>query len=181
LRQWRSFDAQDGLAPCQRSNPAPRAHSAFTLTELAIVIMIMGIFAAVAVPKFIDSLQFYRIESAARRVKADLNLLRHTARLTSSTQSVTFVGSTYTLSAGVAGLDRQSDAYSVNLAAAPYHLTAASAKFGDDPFVSFDGYGMPSSEGAVSLETPAHECTVLLGANGDITISRDYKGGLTPE
>ena len=46
---------------------------AFTIIELVIVVLIMSIFAAVAAPTFLDSLLFHRVESAARRVKADLD------------------------------------------------------------------------------------------------------------
>ena len=51
--------------------------------------LVMSIFAAAAVPIFTDSLLFQRVESAAQRVKIDLELARQTARLTSSAQSVT--------------------------------------------------------------------------------------------
>ena len=57
---------------------------AFTFIELVIVLLVMGILTAVAAPKFFDSLLFHRVESAARRVKADLELARTQARLTSA-------------------------------------------------------------------------------------------------
>ena len=92
------------LTPCNRYDALRRhAHGqvlnrtsangrrrAFTIIELVIVILIMSIFAAVAAPAFLDSLLFHRVETAARRVKADIDYARQRARLTSAAQSVTF-------------------------------------------------------------------------------------------
>jgi prepilin-type N-terminal cleavage/methylation domain-containing protein len=151
---------------------------AFTLIELAVVIFIMSILTAIAAPAFYDSLLFYRVESAARRVKADLELVRQTAKLTSATQSATFGGAAYTTSAGVAAFDRPAESYAVNLAAAPYHLTNVAADFEGDDTIAFDGYGTPSASGTVVLTAPNHQCTVTLDADtGEITISRNHAAG----
>ena len=123
------------LSPSRKAS-APRC--AFSLVELIIVLMVMGILGAVAVPTFFDSLLFHRVESAARRVKADLELVRNTARLTSASQSITFnnAAKTYTASAAVKDLDRPSQTYSVNLSKPPYELKTVTANFGGSP-VSF--------------------------------------------
>src|SRR5437763_1911264 len=85
---------------------------AFSIFELVIVLLIMSILTAVAAPKFFDSLLFHRVESAARRVKSDLELARTQARLTSASQSIAFTNSSssYTL-AGVKSLDRPGATY----------------------------------------------------------------------
>jgi prepilin-type N-terminal cleavage/methylation domain-containing protein len=155
---------------------------AFTLVELVVVVLIIGIFTAVAVPVFVDSLLFYRVESAARRVKADLELARQTARLTSATQSITFNNATYTASSGVSGLNHAADAYLVNLAAAPYQIDSVTLDFNGAITVAFDGYGTPSAGGTIVLSAPRHQCTVTLDAvTGLITITRNHAGGLAPE
>src|SRR4051794_5468486 len=103
--------------------PRSRRRCAFTIIELVIVILIMSILTAVAAPTFFDSLLFHRVESAARRVKADLELARTQARLTSASQSITFVNSVYTLS-NTKNLDRPSTIYSVDLTKPPYSLNS---------------------------------------------------------
>ena len=64
-----------------RSNPstilpasAKCRSSAFTLVELIIVVLIIGIIAAVAVPRFSESLMYHRAEAAAKRIQVDLGL-----------------------------------------------------------------------------------------------------------
>ena len=73
-----------------RPSPSFAGAGAFSILELLIVALVMSILAAVATPTFFDSLLFHRVESAARRVKADLELARMQARLTSASQSISF-------------------------------------------------------------------------------------------
>jgi type II secretory pathway pseudopilin PulG len=151
------------------------------MIEVVIVLLTMGILTAVAAPKFFDSLLFHRVESAARRVKADLELARTQARLTSATQSVTFVNSVYTLS-NTKNLDRPAAVYSVDLKKQPYSLDSATPDFSSATNVSFDGYGTPSSGGTVVLVAKAHQATVTLnGTTGDVTITSSHSGGRTAQ
>jgi type II secretory pathway pseudopilin PulG len=155
------------------------------LVELVIVLMVMGILGAVAVPTFFDSLLFHRVESAARRVKADLELARNTARLTSASQSITFNNTTktYTASTAIKDLDRPSQTYAVNLSKAPYELKTVTANFGGTAVITFDGYAKPSSGGTVVVQVDAnHKATVTLdGTTGQITITSNQSRGRDAE
>lgn len=155
---------------------------AFTIVELTIVVLIMSIFAAVAAPAFLDSLLFHRVETAARRVKADLELTRQRARLTSAAQSITFSNSTYTIGGGAKGLDNPNAVYTVNLKNSPYLLDSATANFAGTQSVLFDGYGTPSSSGSVVLTAKMHQCTVSMdGITGVATITSNHSGGRTAQ
>jgi type II secretory pathway pseudopilin PulG len=146
------------------------------MIELVIVVMVMSILAAVSAPAFIDSLLFHRVESAARRVKVDLELARQNARLTSAARSVSFTSSGYTLSS-LQHLDKPSAAYIVNLTASPYQLDSAAANFANSQVVSFDAYGTPSSGGTVVLAAKNHQCIVTLnGSTGAVTIGNHSDG-----
>jgi type II secretory pathway pseudopilin PulG len=152
------------------------------MIELVIVLLIMSILTAVAAPTFFGSLLLHRVESAARRVKADLELARTQARLTSASQSATFTNSagTYALSLGIKSLDKPGAIYTVDLKKEPYKLTSATANFSGAPSVSFDGYGTPNSGGTVVLTAKSYQCTVTLnGVTGDVTITSNHGGALS--
>jgi Tfp pilus assembly protein FimT len=158
-----------------------RHRCAFSILELVIVGLVMSILAAVAAPVFYDSLLFHRVELAARRVKADLELTRTQARLTSSTRFIKFVNSTYTLT-NTTNLDHPGAAYTVNLAKQPFVLDSATASFAGSSIVSFNGYGAPSSAGTVVLTAKSHQCAVTLnGVTGDVTITSNHSGGRTAQ
>ncbi len=160
----------------QRRSSLSRRTRAFTMIELVIVLLIISMLTAVAAPTFLDSLLFHRVESAARRVKSDLELIRSQARLTSAGQSITFTNSSYTL-VGVTSLDKPSSVYTVDLSKEPFALSSATANFGGDTTVSFDGYGTPSSGGTVVLTAKSHQRTVSLNAtSGEVTVSPDLDG-----
>jgi type II secretion system protein H len=154
---------------------------AFTIFELVVVLMVMGIFTAVTAPTFFDSLLFHRVETAARRVKADLELARTQARLTSASQTITFTNSTYTIS-NTQNLDKPGSLYYVDLTKQPYSLDSATANFSNLSKVSFDGYGTPLSGGTVVLKAKSHTCTVTVDATtGNVTITSSHSGGRTAQ
>jgi len=155
---------------------------AFTMIELVIVVLIMSIFAAVSAPAFMDSLLFHRVETAARRVKADIDYTRQRARLTSTTQSLTFTANaTYTVS-GAKSLENVALAYEVDLKKSPYSLDSATANFSNTLVLTFDGYGTPSSGGTVVLASKSHQCTVSVNSvTGLVTISSNHTGGGTSQ
>ncbi len=125
---------------------------AFSLIELIVVVVVTAILAAIAVPRFGNSMAIHRVDTAAQRIAADLTLAQRRARMTSASQRVVFkpADDTYEL-IGVNHMDHVDQAYVVSLAAAPYRVEIVSADFGGDSEVNFDGYGAPDSGGTVII------------------------------
>lgn len=69
----------------RRRSASPGLHStaAFTLLELVIVILMIGIITAVAQPRFAGALANYRVDAAANRLAADLGYASSMARVSS--------------------------------------------------------------------------------------------------
>lgn len=154
---------------------------AFTIIELVIVVLIVSIFAAVTAPAFLDSLVFHRIETAARRVKADIDQARSRARLTSAFQSVSFTGAAYTLSSAK-GLDNPNSVYAVDLRKPPYSVESAAADFNGSQVLAFDGYGNPSSGGTVVLSAKTYQCTITVNnVTGTTMITSNHAAGGTTQ
>jgi Tfp pilus assembly protein FimT len=142
--------------------------------ELMVVLLVMGIVAAVATPSFYSSLQYHEIETAARRMVLDLEHVRHAARIKSQPQTLTFTNNTtYTLSPGIANLDGSGEAYSVDLSEAPYSLEDVTLNLGGATEISFDGYGNASVGGTIVLELGNQTRTVSLNnSNGHIKFTK---------
>ena len=153
-------------APCRISSRG------FSLFELLVVLSIIAIVAALAVPRYANSVGRYRADAAAKRVAADLTLARAKARAASNGQSVTFntTAGTYTVS-GVRNLARPSAIYTVDLSGSPYMVTIDYADFGGAPQAQFDMFGTPQWAGTVKVRSGDYSRTVQLAKeDGSVTV-----------
>ncbi|MDX1961569.1 MAG: GspH/FimT family protein [Pirellulales bacterium] len=144
------------MLPTFQPRPSSR-RSAWSLVELAVVLFIMGVLAAVTAPRYTATLARYRVEHAARRVAADLEQARTRARLQNLSLTIAFnlAGESYTV-AGMRDLDSSRTTYMVNLAGPPYNCELASATFdadatpnAEDQNVTYSRWGIPDSAGSV--------------------------------
>lgn len=145
-----------------------QGHRAFTLIELVVVLMILGIVAGVAAPRYADAIAQTHVDAAAHRVAADIRYARSEARRTSRATTITFADATdsYALT-GVANLDRSTRAYQVDLSGEPYEVQMDSVDFGGGASLSFDAYGAPDAVGYVRLQRGGHRIAITCNALGD--------------
>ena len=139
---------------------------AFTLVELLVVVFILGVMATVAVPRLANSLVLQRIDSAGARIVADLALARRHARLSGTSETVTFTTapSGYAFST-VTDPNHPSQTYSVSLGDEPYGAVILSVNFGGDAALVFDGYGVPDSGGSVVIQVGSYQVTISVDAD----------------
>ena len=124
-----------------------------SLIELVVVMLVLGILAAAAGPRFANSIVQYRAQAAARRVAADLNFARRNAITTSTPRTVDFdlTNNLYTL-AGIKDPDHPAMDYQVTLSNTGYPASVAAADFNGNPTVTFDIFGRPDSGGTVLVQ-----------------------------
>ena len=101
VRTHYNLDRRGFLPPSWRDKNVPpiglfTIHSSlftqrgFTLLELIIVVSILSIFAALALPTFNNAFSDYKIESAAKRIASDMRYARSYAITTADTINVVF-------------------------------------------------------------------------------------------
>jgi prepilin-type N-terminal cleavage/methylation domain-containing protein len=155
--------------PCRERG---RNRRGFTVPELLIVMAIVVIGAAIAVPHYVSAISRFRVDVAARRVVADLAHAQADAKRTSQSRTVVFdAGASTVTVAGVANLDRPSADYLTRLADDPYRAQLYSVDFGGASQVVFSGYGVPSSTGTIVVQAGGVQKTVVVAAlTGKATI-----------
>jgi len=133
----------------------------FSLVELVMVIVIMGIIAAIAVPRFAESIARQRLEMAAQRIVGDLDHAQQHARVSSTTVKVTFTKSEHMYELrGVPSPDHHGKDYTVLLAEPPYEVELVSVDFDGKNEVAIDGYGVAEAGGSVTIAAGGQKALV---------------------
>ena len=137
----------------------------FSLLELVVVLAIITTLAAIAVPRYQMSLARYRADLAARRIVVDLTYAQTSAKAASSSQHVIFYANEerYEL-VGISPLDGDAGQYTIRLSEKPYEADITSADFGGDAQITFDGWAMPDSGGAVIINVGSEQRTITVDA-----------------
>ena len=159
----------------RRSLPAVRCAAArsrrgFTLVDLTLTLLILGIVTATAAPKLSTTVLRYQVDAAARRVEADINYVQSHARYTSAPCSITFVASppSYTTT-GVAQINNSGQAYAVNLNTIGYSV-ALSASLNGGATLAYTASGVPQAgsplvaltSGTITITRGTHTKTVTI-------------------
>lgn len=149
------------------------ARPAFTIVEAVIVVFIIGVISAIALPRYAGLVAQQRAEATARRIIADLAYAQRHARLTSTELTVHFeIGEEYYELQGLSDPDRPGQPYMVKLDAEPFMATIVSADLDANHSVVFDGFGRPDSGGTVVIRVGGYQKTILVDADtGRATVS----------
>ena len=158
------------LEPGQNDCRHQHRKTGLTIIELVVVMLILGILGATAIPKFQESLASFRAQSAASRIVGDLKFAKRFAQQTSATVVIQFdvPGNGYLL-VGVADADRPSQAHSVDFSEADFKSRLVSADFGGTSNLSFNFDGHPSAAGTVVVRSGGTLETVEVTSGGTIS------------
>lgn len=130
----------------------------FSLVELTVVLVLIGVLAALAAPRFANASSHRRVESAAARVIADLRYAQQRARATSDNVSLNFRGgNTYTLA------DKNTKVLqTVDLSAEPFGVQIESKIDRSVTRLTFNGFGQPDAGAKFILSSGSHTATVTV-------------------
>lgn len=165
-------------APAPRESRAVRSRSGrgFSLLEVTMVIFVIAVVSAVALPRYGRSVARYHATAAAHRVAADLEAAREHAVANSRSATVEFVnrGKTYKLGSGPV-------AVKTSLAGEPYDAAIVAPDFGGAAGVTFDAYGVPAAGGSLTVRSAGFYCTVAVEAlTGRVTVGGPFSTNAAP-
>ncbi len=150
-------------SPTTQSLSPTALSRAFTLIELVIVIAILGIVGAIAIPRFAGATTRYRLDLAASRLEGDAVLAAEWARSAGQSHVMSFDtgADRYTIISGADGSGAtRADVF---LGQSPYSCDIQSVTLsGGGAKLVFDGFGRPSMGASVTLRVGDATRTVVL-------------------
>jgi prepilin-type N-terminal cleavage/methylation domain-containing protein len=149
---------------------------AFSLVELLLVVSILAVMAALAVPRYVTALDDYRAEHAARRIASDIAAAQSTARATATSQSITFSLDTdsYQLPAAVAG----NSPATITLRDAPFNADLTAAAFAPagqtqtSTTLTFNGFGVANAGGSLTVRAGGSSRTISVEQDSGTTTTK---------
>jgi prepilin-type N-terminal cleavage/methylation domain-containing protein len=151
---------------------ANRHAKAFTLLELVVVISIITILAAMAVPRFAASLNVQRAAAAAERVAQDLQYAQQYARQHATPVTIRFepAANRYTLD-GVPDLNHPASPFITDLNAPPLAADLRGVTLTTGTTLTYNGFGLASGKGSIAVACGRVQRTVIVAPpDGQATV-----------
>lgn len=145
-----------------------------TLIELVIVIAILAIMSAIALPRFANAMRVHRLDAASRRLAGDLRAARAAAIMGRTSRVVEFdvAGQWYALMDEADPLVA-AKGYPASLSDEAYAgISLTVADFNGQDTVTFDRFGVPDEGGTVVISDGDRAATVTVSSTtGRVTLT----------
>ncbi len=148
----------------------PQPRPGFTLVELVMVLGILALLSAVAVPRYTQAVNRYRGQAAAEQIVRVLQLAQSTARQRSTDVSVWFDVPNDTLHAPQLDDPDRDGAWVINLNQRPWRARLTRADFQGQTHVQYDGYGETDATGSAAVEAGGITWQIVLDTHGRLNV-----------
>lgn len=135
------------------------------------VLLVIGILAGIAVPKFGTALKATRARGAAHWIKSDLSYAQRLAQQSSVPQAVAFdtAAESYVLTDAI-DINRRGQTYMVSLSDSKFHAQLETVDFAGSSTVTFNIHGRPDNAGTIVVRSGNLTETIQVDARGQVTI-----------
>lgn len=138
---------------------------AFTLVEMVMVMVLLGVLSMMAAPRYANMLRNQRLDSAELRIRYDISMAQRRARYLSTSQTMTFNTALHQYSVtAMPDPDKPASTYTVKLNAEPYGVSLVTANLGGNAILIFDGHGTPDSDGTIVIRLGSQIRTITFAA-----------------
>lgn len=160
--------------PRQTRHLAGSATAGFSLLEMMVALVVMGLALAFTAPNIIQSARTHKLRSAAGEVQTALARARSTAVTKKATVRLDFLGGANPLYVVREDLDNDGvyDRWT-SWSRIPSGVRMTNLSFGGNNFVSFTSSGVPSNGGTITLQVDNGQRRIirLAPGSGSATIS----------
>lgn len=141
---------------------------AFTLIEAVIVLAVIGVVAAMVIPRYGRSLDRYRIDAAVDRITRDIELARRSADGRSEPCWIAFTDTALCYDV-ICGTSTSTTLSHVDLWREPYLVSVIKSNFAGGGEMDFNGFGVIAVGGTITLQSGATSVQVIVDASGTPT------------
>ena len=143
----------------------------FTLVELVMVLGIIALLGAIAVPRYAEAINRYRARVAAEQIVRVLELSQATARQRSTAISVWFDVANDTVHAPQLDDPDRDGAWVIDLSQRPWRAELTRAEFDGQIYVLYNGYGETTMTGSAAVSAGGVVWQIDLDEHGRLNIS----------
>lgn len=125
---------------------------AFSLVELTVVVAILGIISALAIPRFAEASARRQLDAVSHRIMADLRHAQQHALARSQATTIVFDDPTESYVVNAPDPLGATTSYTVNLASPPFPCQIVGVTLPSST-ATFSGNGLPTASGVVTIQS----------------------------